>query len=251
MAGRNTEVKKQKRIRFEDLILHEDDRIVVVNKPGGIASLSDREGDTNLLAMGRDYDPELKLCHRLDKYTTGVLIFAKGAEMYREIAILFEEREIHKHYLALVHGSKAVEEEVIELPIDVSGAGKARISLTAGKDSLTVISTAELFRDYTLMNCHPMTGRLHQVRIHLSAIGMPLVGDLQYGGKDVLLSEIKRNFKPNRKEVESPLNESYMLHARGIMLVIPGDEEESTFIAPLPAKFETALRILRKYNAVK
>lgn len=244
-------MKRLKRIRFKDLILHEDDRIVVVNKPAGIASLSDREGDTNLLQMGREYDPELKLCHRLDKYTTGVLIFAKGAEMYREISILFEEREIQKHYLTLVHGSISTEEEVIELNIDVSGQGKARISAAGGKESLTVISTAELFRDFTLVNCHPMTGRLHQIRVHLSAIGLPVMGDVKYGGKDVFLSDFKRNFKPNRKNEENPINESYMLHARGIMLTVPGDEEESTFIAPLPSKFETALRILRKYNAAK
>lgn len=235
-------------MRFRDLILHEDDRVVVINKPAGIASLSDREDGENLLFLARKYDPALKLCHRLDKYTTGVLLFAKTPDVYRAIAIAFEEREVHKHYLAVIEGIATFEEEVVDLPIEIAGKGKARIANGGGKPSLTVFSTAEMFRDYTLLNCHPMTGRMHQIRVHLSAIGLPIVGDGAYGGKDVFLSEIKRNFRPNRKEMESPIHDQYLLHARGIMLVLPGDGEESTFIAPLPKKFEAALRILRKYN---
>ena len=251
MAGRDFEIskpKKRKFIHFKDLILHEDDRLVVVNKPKGIASLSDRDDELNMLVMARRYDASLKLCHRLDKQTSGVLLFAKGPEIYREIAILFEQREIHKHYLALVHGPHKLTEMAIELPIAVSGRGKARIDMGAGKESMTVVSTAELFRDFSLLNCHPLTGRMHQIRIHLSASDMPIVGDKVYGGKDILLSEIKRNFKPNRKETEPALNDTFLLHARGLMLVVPGDTEESTFIAPLPKKFEVVLKMLRKYN---
>lgn len=254
MAGRDFELskgKKRKFIHFKDLILHEDDRVVVVNKPVGVASLSDRDDELNMLVMARRYDETLKLCHRLDKYTSGVLLFAKGPEIYREIAISFEQRDVHKHYLALVHGPHKLEEKVIDLSISVSGRGKARIDMGAGKDSMTVVYTEEVFRDYTLLNCHPMTGRMHQIRIHLSATGMPIVGDTLYGGKDIFLSEFKRNFKPNRKEIEPPLNDSFLLHARGLMLVVPGDEKETTFIAPMPKKFDVALKMLRKYNRVK
>lgn len=255
MAGWDSELKpykpKRKFYHFEDLIIHEDERIIVVNKPGGVASLSDREDELNMLVLGRGYNPELKLCHRLDKHTTGLLVFAKGPEIYREMAGLFARREITKHYLALVRGVQKYEEHEIELPIAVTGKGKARIDYADGKESITVVSTAELFKDFTLMNAHPLTGRMHQVRIHLSAIGAPLVGDIEYGGKDIFLSDIKRHFKPNRKEDEPPINDGFFLHSRGMAFVIPGDTEETVFIAELPDKYEAALKTLRKYNAAK
>jgi 23S rRNA pseudouridine955/2504/2580 synthase len=252
MAGWDFELEekkpKKKFYHFEELIIHEDDRIVVVNKPSGVASLSDREDEVNMFRLAKRYDDSLKPCHRLDKHTTGVMLFAKGAELYREISILFTHREITKHYIALVHGVHHHEEFTIELPIATTAKGKARIDFGEGKESITVVSTAELFKDFTLMDCHPLTGRMHQIRIHLSAHGMPLVGDKEYGGKDIFLSELKRNFKVNRKLEEPPINDGFFLHARGISFVVPGDEKESLFIAELPKKFETALKLLRRYN---
>lgn len=200
---------KRKFYRFEELIIHEDERIIVVNKPSGISSLSDRDEDVNMLRLGRGYFPEVKLCHRLDKYTTGLLLFAKTPEVYRDIAGLFAKREITKHYLALVHGTQRFEEHVIDLPIAVTGRGKVRIDHGDGKESVTVVSTAELFKDYSLIDCHPLTGRMHQVRIHLSAQGAPLVGDIEYGGKDIFLSDFKRHFKANRKMDEPAINEGF------------------------------------------
>lgn len=240
--------RKKARIRFKDLILFEDERVIVTNKPAGISSLSDREDVLNMLALGRKYCPEATLAHRLDKPNTGILIFAKGPEMYRELSGAFARREVVKHYVALASGRANFEEKVIEFPIAVSGQGKARVDFEDGKESLTVVDTAETFRHCTLVDCQPMTGRTHQIRVHLMAVGHPLVGDQIYGGKDLFLSEIKRNYNYNRKDEESPINTGFLLHARGIALPLPGDAEDSTFIAPLPKKFETALKILRKYD---
>lgn len=258
MARWDTEInegpqkRKRKFVRFEKQIIFEDERVVVVDKPGGIASLTDREDGVetplNMLRLARNYNPELMLCHRLDKATTGVLLFAKGRDVYRHIAGAFAKRDVLKHYLALVHGAHKFEEEILEAPIDLSGRGKARINFDDGKEAATVFSTAERFRDYTVLDCHPLTGRMHQIRVHAAAAGCPLVGDTIYGGKDIYLSDFKRNFKPNRKMQEPPINDGFLLHARGLRLLLPGDEEESTFIAPLPKKFEVALKILRKYN---
>jgi len=253
MAGRHFELRERpkkgpKPIRFRDLILFEDERVIVVNKPAGLASLSDREREENLQDLGKKYHPEATLAHRLDKLTTGVIVFAKGPDNYRALAGAFAKREVIKHYIALVHGSRDFEEEIIELPIGTSGRGKARIDALSGKESLTVVDTAEKFQHVTLVDCQPLTGRMHQIRVHLSAIGHPLVGDVDYGGKDIFLSEFKRNYKYNRKLEESPINPGFLLHARGIALPLPGDTEETTFIAPLPKKFETAVRILRKYD---
>ncbi|MFM2377196.1 MAG: hypothetical protein RLZZ165_2293 [Bacteroidota bacterium] len=238
--------KKREFVHFEGLILLEDEHVIAVNKPHGISSLSDRDSELNMLRLGRRYIPAAQLCHRLDKETTGCLLFAKNPEVYREIAKMFEHREIIKHYLALVPGNHDFDEQLIDLPIGQSGKGKARVDHKDGKPSTTVISTAEKFRDFTLLDCFPLTGRMHQIRVHMASLGCPLVGDEIYGGKNILLSALKRRWKFNRKEEEPTVNDGVMLHARGLKFTLY--QKEYTIVAPLPKKFEAALKILRRYD---
>jgi 23S rRNA pseudouridine955/2504/2580 synthase len=239
--------KKREFVNFQEIILVEDAHIIAVNKPHGISSLSDRESELNMLELGRTYYPDLQLCHRLDKETTGALLFAKTPEVYREIAIKFEHREVLKHYLALVMGNRDFEELMIDLPLGQSGKGKSRVDYKTGKESATVVTTSEKFRDYTLVDCFPLTGRMHQIRVHLAAQGCPLAGDATYGGKDILLSDLKRKWKYNRKEQEPTVNDGIMLHARGLSFTLY--EQEYTIVAPMPKKFEAALKILRRYGS--
>jgi RluA family pseudouridine synthase len=238
--------KKREFVRFEEIILLEDEHVIAVNKPHGISSLSDRDSELNMLQLGRNYVPGVQLCHRLDKETTGVLLFAKNPEVYREMAILFEHREVVKHYLALVAGHHEFQEQLIDLPIGVGGKGKARVDYENGKESATVVTTAEHFKNYTLIDCFPLTGRMHQIRVHMASLGCPLVGDNIYGGKDIRLSDLKRKWKFNRKEEEPTVNDGVMLHARGLQFTLY--EKDYTIVAPLPKKFEAALKILRRYD---
>lgn len=258
MAGWDFEIedrerkKKREWHRFEDLIMYEDDRVAVVNKPSGMASLQERGEETgpNLLDLARAWNPDAQLCHRLDRHTSGALIISKNPEIYREIAGQFARRETVKYYVALVKGVHHFDEFVIDAPIAIATKGnKARINTLSGKDAMTIIDTAEQFKHYTLVNCHPVTGRLHQIRVHMAYAGYPLVGDELYGGENLLLSELKRNYNYNRRFEELPLNDGFMLHARAIRFLIPGDTEEKNFVADLPKKFEVCLKLLRKYDS--
>lgn len=241
--------RKKKFIRFRDLILLETEDVILVNKPRGFVSIPDRwdkEG-TSLFGMGQKYFPDLMVCHRLDKMTTGLMVFAKNPDAHRDISIQFQDREIVKHYSALAMGVKDIKDYVVDAPINVVQGGKVKIDNLNGKPATTVFDTAELFEEHTLFDCQPLTGRTHQVRIHLSVLGSPIVGDTEYGGKDVYLSHLKYNYKPNRRGEERPLNDGYLLHAAGLYLRLPGEEESRNFIAPLPEHFEVVLRMLRKF----
>jgi 23S rRNA pseudouridine955/2504/2580 synthase len=233
--------------RLQDIILFEDDHIVLANKPVGTASLDDKS-QRNLNELARSYHPELRLCHRLDKNTSGVLLMAKGLEVYRTMAMQFEHREVQKTYLTLVAGIHRFEAKVIDLPLLVSTNKKVSVSHKHGKPAETVVDTEEVFRHYTLLRCQPVTGRMHQIRIHLAETGTPVVGDALYGGQDILLSDLKRHYKMSTRKDEQPLNHGYLLHAHKLRFTHPASGEPMETEAPLPANFEATLKVLRKYD---
>ncbi|MEO1450745.1 MAG: RluA family pseudouridine synthase [Bacteroidota bacterium] len=232
---------------FTQLILHEDDDILVVSKPLHMASLDDK-GRLNLLAMARSHNPDLRLCHRLDRNTSGVILMAKNDESYRNISIQFQERQIRKVYHTLVAGIHSLDGLEIDLPLFVSTNKKVTVSHQQGKASLTRVYTETRFGNYTLLRCEPVTGRMHQIRVHLASQGMPIVGDTLYNGQDIYLSGIKRKYKPSGRREESPVNQGYLLHARSLEFTHPVSGEKMTFEAPYPKNFATTLKILGKYN---
>lgn len=236
-----------KTVKFEDLILFEEGDILVINKPVGMASLEDKES-MHVQALAKNHNPELRLCHRLDKMTSGCLILAKSAEAYRDISLQFQHRTIHKHYLALVAGVHHHQNTVVDLPLLVTTNKKVFVNKSEGKKAKTILNTHTSFRRHTLLDCEPVTGRMHQIRVHLASLRTPIVGDKLYGGGDVMLSTIKRKYKPSGRKEEQPLNHGFLLHAAKIEFTLPGADSPTTVEAPLPKNFSVVLRQLEKHD---
>jgi len=240
--------KENKFIDFQDLILHEDKDIVLINKPKGVASLDDKS-NRNIFQLAKKYDEDLRLCHRLDKNTSGLLLLCRGDENYRHISIQFEKRKVSKTYITLTEGIHQFEQMKVDLPIYVSSNKKVSISHANGKPSQTLFDTEKVFRNYSLLKCYPISGRMHQIRVHLSAISCPIVGDQLYGGEDIYLSNIKKGYKYSMRKEERPVNQGYLLHARKLEFTHPQSGERLHFEAGFTKNFETTLKILEKYNS--
>ncbi|MDN5215928.1 RluA family pseudouridine synthase [Fulvivirgaceae bacterium BMA12] len=202
------------KLKFEELIVFENDNYIVINKPPFVASLDDRNDEVNLLSLAKNYHPLAQLCHRLDKETSGALAIAKSPEAYRSLSIQFEKREVIKEYHAVAEGIHNFKDLKIEAPIFSSGKGTVRIDHYRGKESTTTIDTIKAFRAHTLLACFPHSGRMHQIRVHLAHQQAPIIGDLVYGGHHFYLSSIKRNYHLKKGTEELPLIKRIALHAR-------------------------------------
>jgi len=209
-------------------ILFENDDIVVVNKPEGLASIPERRKDRPSLRimLSEMYEQKLRIVHRLDKHTSGVIIFAKNPRTHRFITRQFAERTVQKFYLALVHGVLDDDQGVIDKRLRKYGSGRVAIDDEHGKECLTEFQVVERFDSYTLCQVHPMTGRLHQIRVHFFSIGHPIVGDPYYGDRE-FQSQFPR----------------LMLHAAKISFQMPPDEQ-LTIEAPLPESFTEVMQQL-------
>lgn len=236
-------MKKQ---RFEDWIVFEDDELFFVNKPANLSVLEDRSSEENLLKFARMYHAEAQACHRIDKETSGLVIFAKNPDAYRKVSILFETRKITKIYHAVCENPTEFRDYLINLPIEISSKGKARISKKDGKPSSTLVNTLHNYKDFSLIECNPFSGRLHQIRVHLAAVNHPLAADELYGGKMPYLSQIKRKFNVAKAKEEMPMIQRVVLHARGLRFEM---DKPYQIEAPYPHDFEAFLKILNKYNS--
>jgi 23S rRNA pseudouridine955/2504/2580 synthase len=245
MGNRSFRLKK---IEFSKLILYEDSELLCINKPLGISCLKERVlASHDLLTLSRNYNPNLQLCHRIDKFTSGVLLFAKSEASYNAITEQFRKREIEKKYWALVASPVELKNVIIKKPILIGKKGVSRIDMARGKMAITVFNTLRKFKNYSLIECRPITGRQHQIRVHLASLKIPIVGDDTYGGKNLFLSELKKKFKPGAEE-EVALNISYLLHAHSIQLTHPLNGEKINLEAPNNKNFSVCLSLLEKFD---
>lgn len=235
--------------KLQDLIIYEDDHLIVVNKPPFISSLDDREGgDINILRLAKQYHDDAQICHRLDKETSGAMIIAKDPETYRFVSMQFEHRQVKKVYHAIVDGTHVFNELFIELPILNVGKGNVTISRIEGKRAETYFQSLVYFKHYTLIEARPVTGRMHQIRIHLATQRASISGDEMYNGKPVFLSQIKRNYRLAKDEVEQPIMKRFALHSRGVTFKI-SETETKTFTAEYPKDFGVLLKLLEKNDS--
>ena len=232
--------------KFEKVIIFENDDFIVINKPQNISTLNDRNSPINILNLARSYYKNAKVCHRLDKNTSGILIIAKNDRFYRYFSILLEKRSVIKTYHALVDGVQNIVELELNKPISTSSR-RSKVDFQQGKPSETLVSTIEKYKKHSLLACIPFTGRMHQIRVHLSNYGLPIIGDQHYGGKDLFLSEIKRNYKFSKNKKEKPLMGRLALHAAGIQFEFKNGNIMN-LTAPYPRDLQAAIQQLKKNN---
>ena len=207
-----TLMPKAKAIVFSNLVVFENKDYFLINKPPFISTLEDRVAPVNILALARQVEPDAQVCHRLDKDTSGLLAIARHGEAYRHLSMQFEHRTVRKTYHAVVDGCHDMHEVIVDARILKQNDGTVRLS-SRGKDASTTFLTLNLFFRHSLIECRPVTGRMHQIRIHLSSLGAPITGDELYGGKPFLISSIKRKFRVKKDTEEEPLMKRMALHA--------------------------------------
>ena len=225
---------------------------VVINKPAGLLSIPDRFGVDipNVEAFLRNKFGEIFVVHRLDKDTSGVMVFAKTPEAHKKLSMAFERREVKKSYMAIVEGAPIDPEGEIVAPIseDPQKAGKMKIDQKNGKESTTKYRIAERFRRFSLLELNPETGRQHQIRIHCAFMGHALCVDPLYGKrKELFLSEFKRGYK---REEERPILGRLALHAQSLSFPDPDTGTILKYEVELPKDMRATLKQLRQHDCV-
>ena len=225
-------------------IQYEDQDLAVIEKPAGLVvhpGSGVKQGTLvhallyhfqNLSDRGGVERPGI--VHRIDKKTSGLLIVAKNNQTHALLGQMFQERSVEKTYLALVHGKPARPEATINMPIARHARIRTRMAVRPGKTARTDYKVIESLRDFSLLELRIHTGRTHQIRVHLSALGHPVVGDDVYG---------ERHYASFVKKYGAM--ERYFLHATRLRFVHPRTGKEMEFHSPLPLELRNLLERLR------
>jgi RluA family pseudouridine synthase len=220
-------------------ILWDDDALLVVNKPAGLPTLPDGYDPAApcLVRLLQERHGRLWVVHRLDRPTSGVLVLARHAAAHRALNLQFDRREVHKVYHALVVGAPAWEERTVDLPLCADGDRRHRtvVDRVRGKPASTHFRVLRRGAGCALVAAQPQTGRTHQIRAHLAALGQPLAGDELYGGLSARL------LAPGSPE--QPLIGRPALHAWSLTLRHPVNSTEVICQAPYSADFAAALQL--------
>jgi 23S rRNA pseudouridine1911/1915/1917 synthase len=221
-------------------VIYEDDQLLVINKPAGmVVHPAPGHSSGTLVHAVLAHDPDMEgiggeqrpgVVHRLDKDTSGVLLLAKNDAMHRWLQAQFKARKLTKEYLALVDGQPPTPTGRIEAAIGRDPSHRKRMAIVPdhkGRDAVTEYSTVETFPQHTLLRVRILTGRTHQIRLHLAFLGCPVAGDLIYGHRHSSIP-LKRFF----------------LHAARLTINLPGKPDPVTFEAPLPSELEEVLKQL-------
>jgi 23S rRNA pseudouridine955/2504/2580 synthase/23S rRNA pseudouridine1911/1915/1917 synthase len=232
-------------------IIFEHNDFVVVNKPSGLLAIPDRtQSAPSLKDILLDKYGSIFTVHRLDRETSGVIVFARNEAAHKHLSAQFEERSTQKIYNGLVLGKLSQPAGVVDEPIAEHFSQKGLMMTTSkGKPSVTEYRVEEQFKAFSWMQFHILTGRTHQIRVHMKHTGHPVACDKLYGdGQPLLLSTIKRKFKLSKSdETERPLLNRLALHSA--RLSFTGEKgEEYHFAAPLPKDLQATLQQLRKWN---
>jgi len=238
-----------KRFRFKEHIVFENENYIAICKPAGISSLHERLGDANsVIEQAKLYDENLQLCHRLDKETSGVLLLSKHPKAYSHAAVSFEKRRVAKTYHAVSDGIHSFDSFEVSLPLITTRSGRSAVNKQKGKPCKTLFNTLENFKHFTLVECNPITGRQHQIRIHLASQNAPIAADTIYGGQQPYLSKLKKNFTTNRTEEERPMIARFALHAYTLEFN-DMDGESLKITADYPKDLAVFVKQLRKFDA--
>lgn len=233
-----------------DIIL-ENDQFIAINKPSGLLSIPDRLGqEVSLKDLLKNKYGSIYTVHRLDRDTSGIIVFAKTEECHKQLSQLFEGREMEKYYVGLVYGNMMTPSGSIDAAI-MEHPGKATRMMThaKGKVSLTDYEVLESFRLYSWVQFRIHTGRTHQIRVHMQHIGHSIVCDDIYGDpKPVLLSAVKRNFKLSKTaEEERPVLARLALHSHRLKFTL--NNEDFDLEAAVPKDLKALLQQLRKWKS--
>lgn len=241
--------------KFSCDIVHEDDTLIAIAKSSGLLVIPDRYNHAApcISDFLKEEFGEIFVVHRLDRETSGIVLFAKTAEAHQSLNEAFEHRTVTKRYLAIVKGEPADDSGTIDHPIGEHRhlAGRMIVDDRGGKESVTEYSVIERFIGHALVEARPRTGRTHQIRVHLREVGLPIVGDPLYSdGEPFLLSSIKRGYRVKGEE-ELPMLARTALHAAGLEIDHPVTKERLILASEMPKDMQAVLKSLRKYAGMR
>lgn len=240
-------------MKIQPEILFQNETLLAVGKPSGMLSVPDRHNTAiaSLYGWVTNRFPEARQLNRLDAYTSGVVLFSMEADSFGFYSDQFMNREVTKVYYAIVEGRVLENGGVIDAPLHTQSDGYVIVS-KKGKPSQTNWELEEAFHEYSLIKAIPLTGRTHQIRVHMASIGHPIVGDVQYGGSPGLfLSTLKRNaYKQNKsEETERPLIGRMALHSFSIGIKNFKDNQSLHIECPFPKDMRVGLQKLRQFGS--